>query len=141
MHCRQINEKCFCKCDNHKTTKILSCKSKNLKDKVINLFKVTRISWFLHTPLICIAAPMNRFQHRHFDIFAEILSYYSLVCITEPEQDKNLQIKIQSGYIIQWFCRAINPFKDTWSLQIFRLENLCICLCLFKYNTLKTSHS
>ena len=86
LHCRQINKKCFCKYDNHKTIKTLCCKSKNLKDKVIHLFKVTKISWSLHTALICDVAPMNKFQHRHFDIFANIsFLLILLVCITEPD--------------------------------------------------------
>ena len=70
LHCHQINKKCFYKYDNHKTIETLFCKNK--KDKVIHLFKVTRIFRFLYTALICVAAPMNRFRHRHFHIFASI---------------------------------------------------------------------
>ena len=45
LHRQQINEKCFCKYDNHKTIEILCCKSKSkVKDKVIHLLKVTRTS-------------------------------------------------------------------------------------------------
>ena len=33
LHCRQINEKCFSKYDNHKVIEILCCESKNLKAK------------------------------------------------------------------------------------------------------------
>ena len=66
------NQECFCKYGNHKTIEILCWKSKNLKDKVIHLFTVTRILWSFYTALICVEAPMNRFRHRHFDIFADI---------------------------------------------------------------------
>ena len=72
LYCRQINEKCFRKYGNQKTIEILSSESKNLKDKIIHLFKVTRISWSLYTALICVAALMNRFRHSYFDIFADI---------------------------------------------------------------------
>ena len=72
FHCCQINKICFHKYDNHKTIEILCCKSENLKDKVIQLFKVTRISLFLYIALICVMAPMNRFRHRLFDIFSDI---------------------------------------------------------------------
>ena len=72
MHCHQINKKCFRKYDSHKTIEILCCKSKNFNNKLMSLFKVTRILWSLYTALICVVAPMNKFQHREFDIFPDI---------------------------------------------------------------------
>ena len=80
LQCRQINEKCFWKHGRHKAIEILCCESKNLKDKVIHLLKVTRISWSLNTALICVAFPTNRFQHKHFDIFAVISSLPIHLC-------------------------------------------------------------
>ena len=79
MHYRQIKEKCFHNYNNHKAIEILCCESKNSKDKVVHLFKVTRIFWFLYTALICVAAPMNMYRHRHFDIFANTLSYLFMI--------------------------------------------------------------
>ena len=40
LHCHQINEKCFCKYDNHKTIETLCCKSKNLKTKQYTFSKL-----------------------------------------------------------------------------------------------------
>ena len=85
MHCRQIKEKCFLKYDNHKTIEILCCESKNWKDKVIHLLKVTRILWSLYTALIFVAAPMTRFWHSHFDIFADI-SFLPIQLCTKQNQ-------------------------------------------------------
>ena len=121
MHCHQINEKCFRKYDNHKTVEILCWESKNLKDKVIQLFKITRIFLSLYTALISVAAPMNRFQHRHFDMFAYIFLTYSFARITEPDflpflnassaqkwkKTKIYKSEYRAGNITQWFCRAI----------------------------------
>ena len=44
----------------------------SLNNKVMHLFKVTRTLWSLHTALICVAAPVNRFRNRYFDICTNI---------------------------------------------------------------------
>ena len=48
--------------NNHKIVEILCCESKNLKDKVIHISKLRGFC----------CSSMNRFLHRHFDIFADI---------------------------------------------------------------------
>ena len=75
MHCCQINEKCFRKYDNRKTIEVLGCESKNLKNKVIHLLKVTRTSWSLYTALICVAAPMTGFDTSTLIFLLTFLSY------------------------------------------------------------------
>ena len=97
---------------------VASLKGKNLKDKVMPLFKVTRIAWSLYTALICVAAPMDRFRPRY--LCQHFFLTYSLVYVTELDflpflngtsgqkwrETKSYKSENRDGNITQWFCRA-----------------------------------
>ena len=88
-----------------------------LKGKLIHLFKFVRV----YTALIYAAAPINRFRHRHFDIFAvipflpihlstqlnQIFFHFWTLVLHRNGGEKNYKSEYRAGNIMRWFCRAM----------------------------------
>ena len=119
MYCHQINKKCFQKHDNHKTIEILCCESKNLKEKVIHLYKDFAI--FVHSSDLCCGSYEQVSTLAIWYLCQHFFLIYSLVCITDPDslpflnassvqkwkKTKTYKSEHRPGNIMQWFCRAI----------------------------------
>ena len=73
---------------------MLCCESKNLKDKVTHLCKVTRRHFFLSYSLLSITVP-------------DFLPFLNASSVQKWKKTKIYKSEYRAGNTTQWFCRAV----------------------------------